>query len=151
MENFKITEIPKERQPFWQQSLDLQLRVEIPTETAIEVADEVILESTLEIPMETIRSMILDSLRKQDNLAVEKLTKRVERAKYIMNESLKSEVSSGGEIYDELASDKLLEDDEITAAELYFIEGRERCSWQHKKMHYDTKSTETTSEEYYDD
>jgi hypothetical protein len=151
MENFKMTEIPKERQPFWQQLFDLLLGVAVPTETAIEVADEVIQGSTLETPMETIRSMILDSLRKQDDIAAEKLAKRFERAKYILNESRNTEVSLGGEVYDELASDKLLEDDEITATELYFMEGREGRNWQRKKKHYDTKSTETSSEEYFDD
>jgi hypothetical protein len=151
MENFKMTEIPKERQPFWQQLFDLLLGVDVPTETAIEVADEVIHGSTLETPMETIRSMILDSLRKQNDLAAEKLAKRFERAKYILNESRSTKVSLGEEIYDELASDKLLEDDEITAAELYFMEGREGRNWQRKKKHYDTTSTETSSEEYFDD
>jgi hypothetical protein len=151
MENFKMTEIPKERQPFWQQLFDLLLGVDVPPEAAIDVADEVIQESTLETPMETIRSMILDSLRKQDDVAAEKLAKRFERAKYILNESRNSEISPGGEIYDDFASDKLLEDDEITAAELYFMEGREGRSWQLKKKHYDTTSTETSSEEYFDD
>jgi len=62
MENFKMPEIPKERQLFWQQLFDLLLGVDVPTDTAIEVevANEVIKKSTLETPMETIRSILLE-------------------------------------------------------------------------------------------
>ncbi len=71
--------------------------------------------------------------------------------KLILDEARSSEISPAGEIYDEIASDELLESDEITAAEFYFMMGREGSSWQRKKKHYDTTSTETSSEEYYDD
>lgn len=62
MENFKMPEITKERQLFWQQLFDLLLGVDVPTDTAIEVevANEVIKKSTLETPMETIRSILLE-------------------------------------------------------------------------------------------
>ena len=71
--------------------------------------------------------------------------------KITLDEARSSEINPAGEIYDETASDELLESDEITAAEFYFMMGREGSSWQRKKKHYDTTSTETSSEEYYDD
>ena len=146
-----MTEISKERRPFWQQLFDLLLSIDVLSDIAIEVADEVINNSTLETPIETIRSMILDSLRLRDDHAAERLAKRFEYLNNLLTEVRTQEVGPGGEIYDELASDELLKLDEITAAELYFMEGREGRSWQRKKKHYDTTSTETASEEYYDD
>jgi hypothetical protein len=149
-----MTEIPQERQPFRQQLFDLLLRVDVSTDIAIEVTDEVIKQSTMETPIETIRSMILDSLRKRNEKASTKLSDRFEQLKIILEEAPDSEIGPAGEIYDETASDELLESDEITAAEFYFMMGREGRSWQRKKKHYDTTyttSTETPSEEYYDD
>jgi aconitase A len=146
-----MTEIPKERQPFWQQLFDLLLRFDVSTDIAIEVTDEIIKQSTMETPIETIRSMILDSLRKRNEKAAAKLSDRFEQLKIILDEARGSEIGPAGEIYDETASDELLKSDEITAAEFYFMMGREGRSWQRKKKHYDTTSTETSSEEYYDD
>jgi len=151
LENYSMTEIPKERLPFWQQLFDLLLSVNVSTDIAIEVTDEVIKQSTMETPIETIRSMILDSLRKRNKKASSKLFDRFEQLKIILDEARGSEIGPAGEIYDETASDELLESDEITAAEFYFMMGREGSSWQRKKKHYDTASTETSSEEYYDD
>ena len=146
-----MTEIPKERQPFWQQLFDLLLRIDVSTDIAIEVTDEIIKQSTMETPIETIRSMILDSLNIRNKKASKKLSDRFEELKIILDDARSSEVTPAGEIYDEIASDELLNSDEITAAEFYFMMGREGSSWQRKKKHYDTTSTETSSEEYYDD
>ena len=146
-----MTKIPKKRRAFWQQLLDLLLRVTVPVAQAHEVADEVIKKSTLETPMETIRSMILDSLRQRNAPAAQRLEKRFERVKYVLNRVPSTKVSPAGEIYDEAASDELLESDKITAAELFFMEGREGRSWQRKRGHHDSTSTEMASEEYYED
>jgi len=105
----------------------------------------------MKTPIETIRSMILDSLRERNEKASSKLSDRFEQLKTILDEARGSEIDPIEEIYDEIASDELLDSDEITAPEFYFMMGREGRSWQRKKKHYDTTSTETSSEEYYDD
>jgi hypothetical protein len=83
--------------------------------------------------METIRSMLLYILRQRNDLAAEKLAKRFERTKILLDEVRSSEAGLGDEIYDESVSDELLKSDEITAAEFYFMEGREGTVGNGKK------------------
>ncbi len=95
--------------------------------------------------------MIIDYLCKHDALAAERLAKRFEYVERRLEDVRKQEVGPGGEIYDEKAVDELLNADEITAAELYFMEGREGRRWERKDEHFDTGSTELAREDRYDD
>lgn len=139
------------RKPFKQMLLDLLLQVNISATIAVEVANEVIENSTLDTPMETIRSIIVDSLRKRDAKAADRLTSRFDQVRYVLTRKDDPKTDFRGEIYDEEAADKMLEDDEITAAELYFMEGWEGHSWRRKTNHHDSTSTAMSSEDRYDD
>jgi hypothetical protein len=114
----------KKRQSFKLQIMDLLLQLPVPAGVADEVASEVVKNSTIDTPPETIRSMILDSLRIHDAVAAEKLAFRFEHVEQSLAEIQLEIVGPAGEIYDEEALDELLEADEIIAAELYFMEGR---------------------------
>jgi hypothetical protein len=95
--------------------------------------------------------MIVDSLRKRDAPAAEKRAFRFEFIEQRLAEVQIEVVEPGGEIYDEKALDELLEADEITAAELYFMEGREGRAWQCKVEHFDRGSTELAQDDRYED
>jgi hypothetical protein len=146
-----MSKVPKDRRPFKLQIMDLLLQLNVPAGTAQEIATEVIKGSTKETSPDIIRSMILDSLRNRDAKAAEKLAFRFEWVEQRLQDVQLREVGPAGEIYDEEALDKLLEADEITAAELYFMEGREGRAWQRKIEHFDTGSTELAREDRYDD
>ena len=143
--------MPKSRRPFRQQILDLLLRMNVATSTAVEVADEVIKKSTSETPIETIRSIMLDSLRKRDAPTAAKLEDRFEQIRLILTRSDDPRADLKGEIYDAETADEMLEADEITAAELYFMEGREGRSWQRKRAHHDSTSTHLAADDRLDD
>ncbi|MFW9934269.1 MAG: hypothetical protein ACFFDU_01890 [Candidatus Thorarchaeota archaeon] len=146
-----MSKVSKKREPFKLQIMDLLLQLPVPAGIADEVAGEVMKHSTRDTPPETIRSMIIDSLRKHDAMAAEKLAIRFEYVERSLENIQRDTIGPAGEIYDEQALDELLEDDEITAAELYFMEGREGHVWQRKKEHVDTVSTELAEEDRYDD
>lgn len=143
--------LPKNRRLFRQQILDLLLRINVATGSAVEVADEVIKKSTSETPMETIRSIMLDSLRERDAPAAVKLEGRFKQIRLILSREDDPRVDLRGEIYDQETADEMLEADEITAAELYFMEGREGRSWQRKRAHRDSTSTHLAADERLDD
>ncbi|MFX1564888.1 MAG: hypothetical protein ACFFCH_02735 [Promethearchaeota archaeon] len=146
-----MSKVSRKRQPFKLMIMDLLLQLPVPAGIADEVASEILKKSTIETPAETIRTMILDSLRSRDAKAAEVLEQRFvfvqERLEAVQIEP----VNPGDEIYDENALDELLESDEITAAELFFMEGREGHAWQRKIDHFDTGSTELSREDYYED
>lgn len=146
-----MSKVPKNRQPFKLQIMDLLLQIRVPAGLADEVASDVVKKSDVDTPNETIRTMILDSLRVYDAVAAEKLTKRFEYVEQRLVDVRQEEVGPAGEIYDEAALDELLKADEITAAELYFMAGREGRSWQRKVEHFDKGSTELAREDRYDD
>jgi hypothetical protein len=131
--------------------LDLLLQINVPAKTAVEISREVIEKSTLDTPMETIRSIILDSLRERDEKAADRLETRFDQVRYVLTRKDDPRADLRGEIYDAEEADRMLEADEITAAELYFMEGREGRSWQRKTHHRDSTSTAMTSEDRYDD
>jgi hypothetical protein len=146
-----ILKVSRKRQPFKLQIMDLLLQLPIPAGIADDVASEVVKRSTEETPPETIRIMILDSLRTRDATAAKKLRQRFEFVQERLTSVQREEVGPGDEIYDEEALDELLEGDEITAAELYFMEGREGRAWQRKIDHFDTGSTELARDDRYED
>jgi len=146
-----MSKVPKDRRQFKLQIMDLLLRLNITAGVADEVATEVIKGSTKETSADIIRSMVVDSLRKRDAKAAQKLSLRFEFVGRCLQEIQRDEVEPGGEIYDEESLNELLEADEITAAELYFMEGREGRAWQRKRDHSDTGSTELAREDRYDD
>ena len=146
-----MSKVSRKRQPFKLQIMDLLLQLPVPAGIADEVASEVVKNSTEETPAETIRTMILDSLRSRDATAAEKLAFRFEHVEQQLSTVQRDKVGPGGEIYDEKALDELLEADEITAAELYFMEGREGRAWQRKIEHFDRGSTELAREDRYED
>jgi hypothetical protein len=131
--------------------MDLLLEMELSAGVAKEVATEVVNNSDVDTPPETIQTMICDSLRKHDAPAADKLAARFEYVQQRLEDVRREEVGPAGEIYDEEAIDELLKADEITAAELFFMEGREGRSWQRKTDHRDAGSTELTREDYYED
>ena len=146
-----MSTITKNRQPFKLQIMDLLLKMRLSAGVAEEVATEVVKNSDVNTPPETIQTMICDSLRKHDAPAADKLVARFEFVQQRLEDVRREEVGPAGEIYDEEAIDELLKADEITAAELFFMEGREGRSWQRKTDHRDTGSTELTREDYYED
>ena len=101
--------------------------------------------------METIRTMILDFLQPFDAPTTKLLAQRFEYLAQRLEEVQLKEPGPADEIYDEAALDELLEADEITAAELYFMEGREGRAWQRRTAHFDRGSTELSREDRYDD
>lgn len=147
----EMSNVPKKRQPFKLQLMDLLLEIGISAGSADEVATEVVKNSTTETPPETIRIMICDHLRKYDAIAAAKLEKRFTQLEQSLEASRLEEVGPAGEIYDEEAVNELLKADEITAAELFFMEGREGRSWQRKHAHRDSLSTELARDDRYED
>ncbi len=146
-----MSKVSKKRQPFRLQLMDLLLQLPVSAEIAQEVASEVVKNSSVETPPETIRIMILDSLRKRDSTAAEKLSFRFKFVEHCLATVQRETVGPAGEIYDEEALDELLEADEITAAELYFMEGREGRAWLRKVEHFDSVSTELARDDRYED
>ena len=146
-----MSKVAKKRQPFKLQIMDLLLQIGVPAGTADEVASNVVKKSKTDTSNEIIRSMIVENLRKQDATAAKKLAKRFEYVEQRLEDVRREEVGPAGEIYDEEGLNELLEADGITAAELFFMEGREGRSWQRKKDHRDAGSTELAREDYYED
>jgi hypothetical protein len=146
-----VSTIAKNRQPFTLQIMDLLLEMGLSAGVAKEVATEVVKNSDVNTPPETIQTMICDSLRKHDAPAADKLMARFEYVQQRLEDVRREDVGPAGEIYDEEAIDELLKADEITAAEIFFMEGREGRSWQRKTDHRDAGSTELAREDYYED
>lgn len=145
-----MSRVEKKRQPFKLQIMDLLIEIGLSSGIADEVAIEVVKNSEEDTPIEAIRIMILKSLRKYDAKAAQKLEQRFEYIEQQLEE-VRQKVERGEEIYDEQAVVELLKDDVITAAELFFMEGRAGRSWQRKTDHRDAGSTELSREEYYED
>lgn len=146
-----MSTVAKNRKSFKLQIMDLLLEMGLSAGVAEEVATEVVKNSEVNTPPETIQTMICDNLRKHDAPAADKLAARFEFVQQRLADIRRKEVGPAGEIYDEEAIDELLKADEITAAELFFMEGREGRSWQRKTDHRDAGSTELTREDYYED
>ncbi|MFX1319676.1 MAG: hypothetical protein ACFE9D_11460 [Promethearchaeota archaeon] len=146
----EVSRVEKKRQPFKLQIMDLLIEIGLSSGIADEVAIEVVKNSEEDTPIEAIRIMILKSLRKYDAKAAQKLEQRFEYIEQQLEE-VRQKVERGEEIYDEQAVVELLKDDVITAAELFFMEGRAGRSWQRKTDHRDAGSTELSREEYYED
>lgn len=146
-----MSRVPKKRQPFKLQILDLLLQIDVPAGIADEVASEVVNKSKSTTQMAIIRNMIIDSLRNHDAKAAKELEKRFSTVLERLEEVQLEEAGPAGEIYDEEALNALLEADEITAAELYFMEGYLGRSWQRKTDHFDTGSTELARDDRYED
>jgi len=146
-----MSKVPKNRQPFKLQIMDLLLQFKVSAGVADEVASKVVLKSDIDTPVETIRTMILDFLRPYDAPTSKLLAQRFEYLAQRLEEVQVKEPGPANEIYDETALDELLEADEITAAELYFMEGREGRAWQRRTEHLDSGSTELAREDRYDD
>ncbi len=146
-----MSKFPQKRRPFKLQIMDLLLQLPVSAGVADEVASAVVKNSTQETPPETIRTMILDNLRTHDVKAAEKLEQRFEFVQERLTTVRRESADPGEEIYDEKALEELLEADEITAAELYFMEGYEGHAWQRKNDHFDTVSTELAQDDRYDD
>lgn len=145
-----MSRVEKKRQPFKLQIMDLLIEIGLSSGIADEVAIEVVKNSEKDTPIETIRIMILKSLRKYDAKAAQKLALRFQYIEKQL-EDVRRKTERGDEIYDEQAVIELLKADEITAAELFFMEGRAGRSWQRKTDHRDAGSTELSREEYYED
>ena len=145
-----MSKVEKKRQPFKLQIMDLLIEIGLSSGIADEVAIEVVKNSEEDTPIETIRIMILKSLRKYDAKAAHKLAQRFQYIEKQL-EDVRRKTERGDEIYDEQAVIELLKADEITAAELFFMEGRAGRSWQRKTDHRDAGSTELSREEYYED
>ena len=145
-----MSKVEKKRQPFKLQIMDLLIEIGLSSGIADEVAIEVVKNSEKDTPIETIRIMILKSLRKYDAKAAKKLALRFQYIEKQL-EDVRRKTERGDEIYDEQAVIELLKADEITAAELFFMEGRAGRSWQRKTDHRDAGSTELSREEYYED
>jgi hypothetical protein len=146
----EMSRVEKKRQPFKLQIMDLLIEIGLSSGIADEVAIEVVKNSEEDTPIETIRIMILKSLRKYDAKAAQKLALRFQYIEKQL-EDVRRKAERGDEIYDEQAVIELLKADEITAAELFFMEGRAGRSWQRKTDHRDAGSTELSREEYYED
>jgi hypothetical protein len=146
-----MSKVPKNRQPFKLQIMDLLLQFRVSAGVADDVASMVVLKSDIDTPAETIRTMILDFLRPHDARTAKLLAQRFEYLAQRLEEVQLEESGPADEIYDEAALDELLEADEITAAELYFMEGREGRAWQRRVEHLDGGSTELAREDRYDD
>jgi len=146
-----MSKVPKNRQPFKLQIMDLLLQFKVSSGLADEVASMVVLKSDPDTPAETIRSMIIDFLRPHDAPSAKLLAQRFQYLGQRLEEVKLEETGPADEIYDEAALDELLEADEITAAELYFMEGREGRAWQRRTDHFDGGSTELAREDRYDD
>ena len=146
----EVSRVEKKRQPFKLQIMDLLIEIGLSSSIADEVAIEVVKNSEEDTPIETIRIMILKSLRKYDAKAAHKLAQRFQYIEKQL-EDVRRKTERGDEIYDEQAVIELLKADEITAAELFFMEGRAGRSWQRKTDHRDAGSTELSREEYYED
>ena len=145
-----MSRVEKKRKPFKLQIMDLLIEIGLSSGIADEVAIEVVKNSEKDTPIETIRIMILKSLRKYDAKAAQKLALRFQYIEKQL-EDVRRKTERGDEIYDEQAVIELLKADEITAAELFFMEGRAGRSWQRKTDHRDAGSTELSREEYYED
>ena len=145
-----MSRVEKKRKPFKLQIMDLLIEIGLSSGIADEVAFEVVKKSEEDTPIETIRIMILKSLRKYDAKAAQKLALRFQYIEKQL-EDVRRKTERGDEIYDEQAVIELLKADEITAAELFFMEGRAGRSWQRKTDHRDAGSTELSREEYYED
>lgn len=146
-----MSKVPKKRQAFKLQIMDLLLQFKVSAGVADEVASTVVLKSDIDTPIETIRTMILDFLRPHNAPKARLLAQRFEYLAQRLEEVQLKEPGPADEIYDEAALDELLEADEITAAELYFMEGREGRAWQRRADHFDSGSTELAREDRYDD
>jgi hypothetical protein len=146
----EMSRVEKKRKPFKLQIMDLLIEIGLSSGIADEVAIEVVKNSEEDTPIETIRIMILKSLRKYDAKAAKKLALRFQYIEKQL-EDVRRKAERGDEIYDEQAVIELLKADEITAAELFFMEGRAGRSWQRKTDHRDAGSTELSREEYYED
>jgi predicted house-cleaning noncanonical NTP pyrophosphatase (MazG superfamily) len=146
-----MSKVAKKRQPFKLQTMDLLLQIGVAAGLADEIASEVVKKSKKDTPNKIIRDMILERLKTHDAIAAKKLAKRFEYVEQRLLDVRREEVGPAGEIYDEEGVNELLEADEITAAELFFMEGREGRSWQRKEDHRDTGSTELAREDYYED
>jgi hypothetical protein len=146
----EVSRVEKKRKPFKLQIMDLLIEIGLSSGIADEVAFEVVKNSEEDTPIETIRIMILKSLRKFDAKAAQKLALRFQYIEKQL-EDVRRKAERGDEIYDEQAVIELLKADEITAAELFFMEGRAGRSWQRKTDHRDAGSTELSREEYYED
>jgi Flp pilus assembly protein TadB len=146
----EMSRVEKKRKPFKLQIMDLLIEIGLSSGIADEVAFEVVKNSEEDTPIETIRIMILKSLRKYDAKAAQKLAQRFQYIEKQL-EDVRRKAERGDEIYDEQAVIELLKADEITAAELFFMEGRAGRSWQRKTDHRDAGSTELSREEYYED
>jgi len=146
----EMSRVEKKRKPFKLQIMDLLIEIGLSSGIADEVAIEVVKNSEEDTPIETIRIMILKSLRKYDAKAAQKLALRFQYIEKQL-EDVRRKAERGDEIYDEQAVVELLNADEITAAELFFMEGRAGRSWQRKTDHRDAGSTELSREEYYED
>lgn len=145
-----MSKVEKKRQPFKLQIMDLLIEIGLSSGIADEVASEVVKNSEEDTPIETIRIMTLKSLQKYDAKAAQKLALRFEYIEQRLEE-VRRAVERGDEIYDEQEVIELLKADEITTAELFFMEGRAGRSWQRKTDHRDAGSTELSREEYYED
>ncbi|MFX1403668.1 MAG: hypothetical protein ACFE9D_04260 [Promethearchaeota archaeon] len=146
-----MSKIPKNLRQFKLQTIDLLLQLNVAAGVAEEVATEVMRASTKESSADVIRSMLLDSLRKRDAKAAKQLASRFEFVEQRLQDIPREKVEPGEEIYDEEALDELLEADEITAAELYFMEGYKGRAWQRKTDHIDTVSTELAEDDRFED
>jgi hypothetical protein len=146
----EMSRVEKKRKPFKLQIMDLLIKIGLSSGIADKVAIEVVKNSEEDTPIETIRIMILKSLRKFDAKAAQKLALRFQYIEKQL-EDVRRKAERGDEIYDEQAVIELLKADEITAAELFFMEGRAGRSWQRKTDHRDAGSTELSREEYYED
>jgi hypothetical protein len=146
----EVSRVEKKRKPFKLQIMDLLIEIGLSSGIADEVAIDVVKNSEEDTPIETIRIMILKSLRKYDAKAAQKLALRFQYIEKQL-EDVRRKAERGDEIYDEQAVIELLKADEITAAELFFMEGRAGRSWQRKTDHRDAGSTELSREEYYED
>ncbi len=147
-----MSEVPKERRSFKQQIMDLLLQIGVSAAVARTVAVEVIAKSTIETPIETIRVMMVDSLKARDDAAAERLEQRFAYVEQrLQAREREAPTSTGLEVYGEETRDSLLEDDEITAAEVFFMEGKEGHPWRRKRGHRDSRSVELAEEEYFDD
>ncbi len=147
-----MSRVPKERRPFKQQIMDLLIQIGVSAAVARTVAVEVINNSTIDTPIETIRIMMIDSLKEKDTAAAERLEQRFAQLEHwLQAREREAPTSTGSEVYGEATRDSLLDDDEITAAELFFMEGREGHLWRRKRAHRDSRSVELAEGEYFED
>jgi hypothetical protein len=146
-----MSELQGKRRFLKQRILDLLLKLKVSAEAAEGVATDVVTRSNTRTPLETLRSMIVDSLAARNPSAGKRLAQLFSKTQRRIARQDQAGAASEEDVYGEQNLRELLEDDEITAAELFFMEGRFGHRWKSGRSHRDSASVETSKEDYFED